>query len=68
MSSEKPGSVMFRAPPHGKADGQSVKTKGDNASVMTIASSSKRTRRSFDTNASTRALAAESLFSVDTEN
>lgn len=36
----------------------------DAASILTIASSSKR-RRSLDTNASTRALAAESIFSSD---
>lgn len=38
----------------------------DTASVVTIASSSKRRhRRSFDTNASTRAIAPESIFSRD---
>lgn len=38
----------------------------DAASILTIASSSKRRRRrSLDTNASTRALAAESMFSSD---
>lgn len=40
----------------------------DSASVMTIASSSKRNRKSLDTNASTTALAAESLFSWAAED
>ncbi|KAK9378378.1 uncharacterized protein V2V93DRAFT_376059 [Kockiozyma suomiensis] len=40
----------------------------DSASVMTLASSSKRRRKSVDTNASTRALAPESLFGGSRES
>ncbi|KAK9468229.1 hypothetical protein V1512DRAFT_259028 [Lipomyces arxii] len=40
----------------------------DNASILTLASSSKRRRKSIDTNASTRALAPESLFGGSRES
>lgn len=55
----KPSSVRDL---HGETS-NTLRAPPDNASVMTIASSSKRRRRSLDTNASTRAVAAESILS-----
>ncbi|KAL4870709.1 hypothetical protein BDV12DRAFT_165651 [Aspergillus spectabilis] len=77
FSHQFPSSPATAVPPHLAPHGQSVTYSGatanniltDNASILTLASSSKRRRRnSLDTNASVRALAPSSVFGGSRES